>query len=235
MLFFFLSLSCEYIQTNGLKGEALRQKLKKEYYAHTVFSYNTARVYMYNDVDCTDGQMFLMYSGTTYPWKCGRTEKPSATDINCEHSVPQSFFDKKTPMVSDIHHLYPSASKINSARSDYPFEEVDYSECMKFCRDLECSKTRPSNPDDYSCLTYSSSFMPRVEDRGQIARGILYFFTMYDNYRLSDVGKLNTFLKWNREHPPTQQEITRNDRINQTQGNRNPYVDDYTLADQAWA
>ncbi|KAH0785765.1 secreted nuclease [Histomonas meleagridis] len=234
MFAFFLCIINKHIPTNGLKGESLRQKLKREYSAHTAFSYKTARVYMYNDIDCTDGQMFLMYSGTTYPWKCGRTTLPSGS-VNCEHSVPQSFFNKEKPMVSDIHHLYPSASKINNARSNYPFVEVDYSECKKFCRDMDCTTSMPSNPDEYSCLVNGNKFMPRLEDRGELARGILYFYTMYDSYDMSRVGDLQTFLKWNREHPPTQREITRNDRINQTQGNRNPYVDDYTLADQAWA
>ncbi|KAH0792278.1 secreted nuclease [Histomonas meleagridis] len=234
MFAFLLCIINRPYATNGLTGSALRAELKKKYASHTAYSYDTARVYMYNDVDCTDGEMFLMYSGTTYPWTCGKSSKPSATYVNCEHSVPQSFFNEKKPMVSDLHHLYPSAAKINNARSNYPFAEVDYSQCKKFCRDMECTTSVPSNPDEYSCLINGNKFMPRLADRGQLARGILYFYTMYDSYDISRVGDLNTFLKWNREHPPTDQELTRNDRINKTQGNRNPYVDDYTLADQAW-
>ena len=213
----------------------LREKLKLQYKDHKVYTYNTARVYMYNNVDCTDNQLFLIYSGTTYPWTCGRTSKPSPRDVNAEHSVPQSFFDKKVPMVSDLHHIYPASSNINGARSDFMYTEVDYSQCKKFCHDLTCTKTKPtSNFDDYSCLTNSNEFMPRKADRGQVARGLFYFFTVYDKYDISMVGSVSLLKRWNKQFPPTEQEKTRNDRLNQTQGNRNPYVDDYTLVDKAF-
>ena len=217
-------------------SNSVKDKLKREYSAHKVYSYNTARVYMYNDVDCTDNQMFLIYSGTTYPWTCGRTNKPSSTAINAEHSVPQSFFGKKSPMVSDLHHIYPASAKINSIRSNFRYTEVDYSQCKKFCRDMNCQTERPSsNIDDYSCLTVDNEFMPRKADRGQVARGVLYFYTIYDSYDITRVGSVSLFRRWNTQFPPNAQEKTRNDRLNKTQGNRNPYVDDYTLVDQAFA
>lgn len=218
-----------------VRSNEIREHLKNLYSTHKVYSYGTARVYMYNNVDCTDNQLFLMYSGTTYPWTCGRTSKPSPRDINAEHSVPQSLFDKQIPMVSDLHHIYPAATKVNGARSSFRFTEVDYSECNMFCRDLSCTKKKPqSNFEDYSCLTKSNEFMPRESDRGEIARGIFYFFTVYDSYDISRVGPQSLFKKWNNQYPPSEREKTRNDRLNLTQGNRNPYVDDYSLVDKAF-
>lgn len=37
-------------------------------------------------------------------------------ELNCEHVVPQSYFGKKEPMRSDLHHLYACDEQDNSAR-----------------------------------------------------------------------------------------------------------------------
>ena len=217
-----------------VNGETTKARLKRLYSDHKSFSYKQARIHMYNTIDCSNNQIRLIYGGNTYSWKCGQTSIPSANYVNAEHTVPQSTFDEKTPMVSDLHHLFSAPSKLNNKRSNYPFAQVDYSKCKSFCKDNECTTTVPSNPDDYSCLIEGNKWMPRKEDRGQIARAVLYFYTMYTDYDMSDVGDLSTFKTWNKQYPPSQLEKTRNELINQTQGNRNPYIDDYTLVDEAF-
>lgn len=215
--------------------ETVREQLRRMYGQHHVFDYTEARRIMYNDVDCVNGKMNLVYGGSTIEWRCGGTEIPSSTIVNAEHTVPQSLFDKKPPMVSDLNHLFAAPSKLNNIRSNYPFVEMDYDSCSQFCHENSCSFTKPSNPDDYSCLGKDQkSFMPIKSGRGQVARAVLYFMTMYDEVDMSHVGKLETFKQWNHQFPPTQQEIDRNNAINQTQGNRNPYIDDYTLVDKAF-
>ena len=47
-------------------------------------------------------------------------QKGAAT-MNCEHVVPQSLFDKKEPMRSDLHHLYACNIQENSNRGDTPY------------------------------------------------------------------------------------------------------------------
>ena len=37
-------------------------------------------------------------------------------ELNCEHTVPQSYFDKREPMRSDLHHLYSCDFQDNSRR-----------------------------------------------------------------------------------------------------------------------
>jgi endonuclease I len=39
-------------------------------------------------------------------------------------------------------------------------------------------------------------------------------------------------MEWNRRDPPDAAEKRRNELISQFQGNRNPYVDDYTLVEK---
>lgn len=213
--------------------ETVRERLKRLYKDHHTYSYSQARVFMYNEVDCEEDEINLIYSGSSYSWKCHQTKKPSATDVNAEHIVPQSTFKSKTPMVSDLHHLLPASAKLNNVRSNYNFTEVDYSQCKQFCRGMTCSTTKPSDPDSYSCLTNNKKWMPLKLDRGRVARAVLYFYTMYDEYPMS-VGELSLFKKWNNLYLPSDYEKLRNDRINTTQGNRNPYIDDPTLVDQAF-
>jgi len=44
-----------------------------------------------------------------------------AATMNCEHVVPQSFFDEREPMRSDLHHLYACDIQENSARGATPY------------------------------------------------------------------------------------------------------------------
>ena len=219
----------------GSCDAAFRQQLKDKYRKHKTMSYKNARIEMYNNVDCENNQIHLIYGGNTYSWTCGGSGIPSSTVVNAEHIVPQSFFNKKAPMVCDMHHLFSSPSKLNNRRSNYPFKEMEYSQCAEFCKDNTCSSSYPANPEEYSCLGKDKkSWMPRAADKGEVARAVLYFFTMYDMVDMDKVGSLETFKQWNRDYPPSAREKARNEQVNISQGNRNPYIDDYTLVDQAW-
>lgn len=215
-------------------GETVKERLKRLYGDHTVYSYKDARPILYNTVDCENNKIWLEYSSTRYDWQCGGSNIPSLTIVNAEHTVPQSLFDSKTPMVSDFHHLFASPTKLNSARSNFAFDEFDYSKCSKWCQGEDCQTTKPSGSmDDWDCVS-NNKWMPRAADRGRIARAVFYFYTIYPQYSINDVGTVDIFKKWNSQFPPDDREKTRNDKINQTQHNRNPYVDDPSLVNQAW-
>lgn len=214
--------------------DVTKQELKLKYKDHKVVSYSATRLMMYNQVDCENNKLYLIYGGEPYNWRCGQTKMPPLNDINAEHTVPQSFFHKAQPMVTDLHHLISAPHVLNEVRSNYKFNEFSYDRCAKFCKGLTCQTSRPSNPDDYSCLSTDKVWMPRKADRGQVARMVLYFFTMYDDYPITLVGDLKTFLKWNNQYPPSSREITRNNILNKTQGNRNPFIDHPEWADQVW-
>lgn len=204
---------------------------------------------MYNELDCYENKIHLMYGSNTYDWNCHTVSGliPNGNDVNAEHIVPQSLFNKKEPMVSDLHHLGSCASKANNIRSNHPFTEVtkeQMTKCSQWCKGFACTKTQPTDDlETYSCLYNKNTFMPVARDRGIIARAVLYFYTVYDQYyteemkqtgSIPSVGNISLFLKWNREFPPTNYEHERNEKINMTQGNRNPYVDNYMIADKAW-
>lgn len=226
---------CFYSLTGHAKPqESVKDRLRRLYKDHTVWSYSDARTHMYNEVDCSGNQIRLLYGGNYYDWTCGGSTKPDSTYVNAEHVVPQSLFDSKTPMVSDLNHLYASPAKLNNVRSNYPYAEVSYDDCAQWCIDFACSTTRPSNPDDYSCLSKAKTWMPRKDDRGIVARAVFYFFTMYDGIDIGVVGSVDTFKKWNAAYLPGEWERGRNERMNKTMGNRNPYIDDPSLAEQVF-
>ena len=63
-----------------------------------------------------------------------------------------------------------------------------------------------------------------------IARSIFYMHSQYG--APVDKDMLLELKRWNRQDPPSNQEMIRNNRIEELQGNRNPYIDNPTLAEQ---
>ena len=244
----FLSFQMLFLVLGFVAADAeYRARLKALYRDHTSFSYEAAREIMYNEVDCYDDQIYLLYGNNTFTnWKChfANSRNPDSNYVNAEHVVPQSTFNEKLPMRSDLHHLISSDSKGNNCRSNYNFGEIaDMGQCTKWCKNWACGSSKPSSDiETYSCLFNDGGlrFMPVARERGVVARAVLYFYTVYDEYFTdtatgqTGAGPISLFLKWNQMYPPTQAERERNDRINMTQGNRNPYVDNPALANKAW-
>lgn len=219
--------------------KALRDELKSLYRDHRTYSYDLSRNVMYNELECFSNYLHLIYQSTSYYHKCHTQIKPNGNEVNAEHIVPQSYFGKALPMVSDLHHIRGSGASSNSARSNYGFAEDSYSKCTRYCDGDSCWKGTPPQPQDkYGCVLPGPMFMPPARDRGIIARAVLYFATVYDEYYSiidSRMSGFQTLLKWNAEHPPLWEERQRNEKLNITQGNRNPYIDDPSLADRAFS
>jgi len=229
---------------SNLSGEELFQYLHKVTNQAKTHSYNQAKDYMYGTADnfLCDGSkngILTFYSqicsfgtsssGNSYKEK-GDQNNDGVVDtyINAEHLWPQSFFGKQTPMVSDLHHLQSTFGTPNNRRSNYKFCEVTGN--VKY-------STSAGSKLGGGC------YEPADAVKGNVARSILYFVTRYYdrnikqnmNYKDFWTNDIDMFLKWNRQDPPDQREMDRNGLIEQFQGNRNPYVDDYTLADKVGA
>lgn len=221
----------------GLTGQGLRDWLKVNYYdgQHTTLGYSTARGYMYGYIDNTNNQLTCVYGGFQVSWNYGNTGTNPAP-LNCEHTVPQSFFGSAEPMRSDIHHLFPTLGNWNSTRSNYPFADIDDNVTSKWMR-LDQSQTSipGSLIDEYS--EYANlEFEPREDHKGDCARAIFYFYTMYPTQAgsIGSVGDINTLYQWHLQDPPDADEVIRNDDIETYQGNRNPFVDHPDWVADAW-
>lgn len=227
----------------GLEGQSLRTWLKSNWHSpyHNDLGYSQARIAMFGTIDNEGGQVEGVYTGYTQA-----AEAVSFLDpINTEHTVPQSFFDGASPMKSDLHHLFPTHMQANSDRGNLPFGEVPdnqtddwyYSNGSNY---ISTGNTPGSNIDDYSERDVNVAFEPREEQKGNTARAIFYFYTMYPNELepgsddINDAGDLATLYEWHVMDPPDAQEIERDEQIQAEQGNYNPYVRMPELVAPAW-
>jgi len=148
---------------------------------------------------------------------------PNGNVINTEHTWPQSKFTGKYPkemQKSDVHHLFPTDTKQNSLRGNYPFGEV-----------VGASKTNcePSRFGDASNSNLKV-FEPPAAHKGHVARALFYFSTRYEI--AITPAEEEILKKWDAEHPVDAEEMQRNDEIYKVQGNRNPFIDFPELAKQ---
>ncbi|KAL0214228.1 hypothetical protein P9112_006412 [Eukaryota sp. TZLM1-RC] len=201
-----------------------RRQLKDKYHSkHKTLGYKLARQYMYNYIDNFDNTVECVYGGGVFPFK--PTNGTDIKNINCEHTIPQSFFKKKNPYVSDLHHLFPSYPQFNSIRSNFPFKNLSIAETDKWMIDTEVTKQVPqSHIQEYSRGT-NGGFTPRDQHKGPLARSILYFFTMYpEACKIEQVADVKLLLAWHHQFPPLRGEKLRNERIQYVQDSINPFV-----------
>ncbi len=195
----------------NLSGQALEKALYEHYEPHTNLGYDTARDRMFNQVDVFDGEIECYYTSRKVTPDGSRT--PGG--FNTEHSWPQSQLSSAAAK-ADIHHLFPTDSNANSGRSSYDFGITDEPDDT-YCYNNICSERGPSN------VSGGTIFEVRPERRGDIARAHFYMAVIYK----MDIGSTEeTLLRtWNTEDPVDDMEKERNNRIEQYQGNRNPFVD----------
>ncbi len=141
--------------------------------------------------------------------------------LNLEHLWPQISFHRLLPMLVDLHCLLPVSFYVNEVRGNLPFGEV---------------KGKPTYSNSGGTKMGEGVFEPPDAYKGRIARAMLYFYTRYYDQKIEgfDVyfgSRIEMFLRWNREHPPDAEELRRNDLVEEIQHNRNPFVDDFRLAD----
>lgn len=225
-----------YNGTENLTGTDLKEALHEIINAHVDFSYSDAKYILnYADEDPNNTsnliQLYTNRSVSKDSWGTG------ANETNREHVWAKSHgaFADIRPMDGDAHNLHAADASTNVTRSNYDFDNVE-------------GGTYIEEADAY----YNSSartFEPADRDKGAIARTIFYMAIRYEgtNGELDlkvvdkiDVspapehGKLSTLLEWNKQFPPTDFEKRRNERVFQSQRNRNPFIDNPTFADYIW-
>ena len=236
MLFVAIACFAQPAPPSNLQLEPLRVWLKQNWYDGDFndLGYNGAREQMYGFVDNSGGQIECIYTG--FQQAGGFITFPNP--INTEHIVPQSLYGSVSPMRSDIHNIRPCHGSANSARGNRPFGEVagsiNYYGVDNGGNYLATSSA-PSNADDFSKGTILE-WEPREEYKGDVARQVFYFFTMYPTQAgsISVVGDLNELYQWHLNDPVSAEEITRNNRAETAQGNRNPYIDYPEAVFNAW-
>jgi endonuclease I len=163
--------------------------------------------------------------------------------IDTEHTWPQS----KGAVVnakSDMHHLYATRREVNSARGSFPFAEIPDIHTDQWFRKTQILSSIPSSHiDEYSEKDVngnSSFFEPREDHKGNVARAMFYFYTMYEQEANSADPNFfpiqkDVLLEWHRYDPVDSLESVRTGLIAGYQdGRTNPYVLDSSLVQRAY-
>lgn len=222
----------------GLQGQELIQYLINNYKTSNVLSYNGARDAMYGYIDNENGSVQCIY--TEYTVDNVPSDNPRAylyeNGIDCEHLFPQSMYEGTSPMKSDIHHLRPCKSNVNSSRGNKPYNESNDNQTQTWYW-LEYQQSNPPNQnrDKYS-ESASGVFEPREEVKGDIARAIFYFYTMYSNVADDNFfeEQKDILYDWHQDDPINQLEVNRTWDIADYQDYPNPFIVDETLIQRCY-
>ena len=170
-----------------------------------------------------------------------------------EHSMPKSWFGGGTDVgpSTDLYHLYPVDSYMNSVRNNHPYGENNGE---KFTSSGGYSKLGVCTYDGYT----GTCFEPNDEWKGDFARTYFYMVTCYeeslpswyadnaDSYEGAKATfdgntypglsswQLSMLLKWSRQDPVDSIEIARNEAVCAIQHNRNPFIDYPGLEEYIW-
>ena len=236
------SLISQTIIGPGLTKENLFNHLSANYKTNTTLGYNQARDVMYSIIDLKDDNtlkgIYTNYTITIDPSQDPRPQT-NAQNMNCEHSWPQSMGAGSEPQKSDLHHLYPCRGNVNSSRGNKPYAEIDDNETDKWWR-FDYYETSIPNQyiDEFSEVDNDiGEFEPREDVKGNIARGMFYFYTIYSDdadHNFFEQQKDFLFL-WHKQDPVDEVELTRTYAIANYQDDiPNPFVTDSTLVRRIW-
>ncbi|MCZ7604053.1 MAG: endonuclease [Melioribacteraceae bacterium] len=215
-----------YDGTSGLTGQALKLKLHSIINNHHKLTY----AQVWSSLEITDedplntNNVILFYTGRSQD-KDLKDQGSGEDTWNREHVWPKShgFPNESDTAYTDIHHLRPADRSVNSSRGDKDFDNG--------------GSPHVEAPDTY---TDSDSWEPRDEIKGDVARMMFYMDVRYENSGSLDLelvdytgtssgtpnlGKYSTLLAWHFADPVDAAEQTRNEKVYNIQGNRNPFID----------
>lgn len=164
---------------------------------------------------------------------------------------------------SDLYHIRPCNSMVNTARGDAPYVDFDHADFQRYKSSVvEIGDSGPyklkiygANEVSPGVYEYAHYVEPDDSFKGDIARIVAYLFMHYNtnsktpsSYKymtgglvlnkvigFSTVAKAKTILKeWNELDPVSEVEKRRNHTVQQIQGNRNPFVDYPELIDKVF-
>lgn len=231
-------------------GDDLLEELVDAYKPIEVLNYGEARDLMYGTIYKVNDSVSCVYSGhrlylpdgvdpSTHLYMNGDSD-----GINAEHTYPRSKGaaeeDGNGKGFSDMHHLFPTRAAVNSARSNFPFGDVNDDQTTSwYYLDQTQSNTPSANIDAYS-ERINGLFEPKEAHKGNVARAILYFFTMYKDAAIDAdpdffESQRETLLEWHQLDPVDENEWDRTYMIAAYQNDKpNPFVLDSTLAARAY-
>ena len=232
----------------GLVGENLVQAIQDNYTPAQLLTETQVKDTLYAKVFIQGDSVHCIYSDLAHDLPSGVDPSQwiyeSGTEVNSmnlEHGWPQAKgASEGKPGNRNMHHLFPSRTAINGDRGDLPFGEIADNTTQKWYHmGIETSMKPTSNIDVYSEFK-TGLFEPREAVKGDIARAMFYFWTIYRDDAVQadplffDLMKDNLCL-WHEEDPADSFEVLRTQRIASYQdGKENPFIIDCSLAKRAY-
>ena len=213
--------------------------LQDNYTTNNVLSYDSARDVLYGNIDNDNGSVSCIYTNFSVHNVPVNSPRPTVHSggLDCEHLWPQSMYEGSSPMKSDMHHIRPCKSNVNSSRGNKPFNEInDYQTDNWYWLSNNSSSIPSNNIDEYS-ESKSGNFEPREDRKGDIARAIFYFYTIYNNVADDNFFQIqkNILYQWHVQDQVDSNELQRTWTIASYQNNiPNPFIVDPSLVERAY-
>ncbi|MEX0686421.1 MAG: endonuclease [Balneolales bacterium] len=230
---------------SSLSGDQLLDSLQANYKPEAVLRYNATRDLMFSQIYNENGKVICIYTGDTLIIDPG-TDSPRTFAYyqgwSTEHIYPQSKGASVGKARSDLHHLYPVRSDVNSSRSNYPFTFMEDKEVTRWWKYNHSSDSIPEGSLSAWSKTKSSPapslFEVRDGSKGNAARAMFYFYTVYRDKANSDyfINQMEVLLKYHDLDPIDYHEFKRTVLIADVQdGKVNPFIIDTTLVRRAFS
>lgn len=232
----------------GLEGEDLVQALQDNYTPAVLLTESQVKDTLYAKVFIQGDSVHCIYSELAHDLPPGVDPSQwiyengtEVNSMNLEHGWPQSKgADTDKPGGRNMHHLFPSRTAINGDRGDLPFGDIADNTTQKWYHlGIETSIKPTANIDFYSEYK-AGAFEPREGAKGDIARAMFYFWTIYRDDAVQadplffDLMKDDLCL-WHEEDPADTFELLRTQRIATYQdGKANPFILDCSLVKRAY-
>ena len=224
-----------------LTGEPLIQSVREAYRPAFVLDFSNARDTLFGRIYAHNDTLTCVYSGhqlyldptadpTSWAYQNG-----ALWGINTEHTWPRAKGADNGAPRADMHHLHPTRIAVNAARGNDPFAEIDDAQTDQWFYLTMVQSTTPMENIDLYSEKITGYFEPREDHKGNVARAMLYFYTVYRQE--ADAADPNffevqrvTFCQWHYQDPVDQLEWERTWQIATYQdGKPNPFVLDCTL------
>jgi endonuclease I len=232
----------------GLSGENLVQAIQDNYTPTLLLNETQVKDTLYAKVFINNDSVHCIYTDLAHDLPPGVDPSQwiyeNGTEINSmnlEHGWPQAKgAESGKPGNRNMHHLFPSRTAVNGDRGDLPFNEIADNTTQKWYHlGIETSVKPSSNIDLFSEFK-AGVFEPREAVKGDIARAMFYFWTIYRDDAVQadplffDLMKDNLCL-WHEEDPVDTFELIRTQRIASYQdGKENPFILDCSLVKRAY-
>jgi len=206
-----------------LDGQDLLEAVQDNFTAASILSFSASRDSLFGRVYQEGDSLYCVYTDWSVYMPPGADPTQAAfqdgAGINTEHAWPRANGADLDPARADMHHLFPTRVDVNGDRGNLPFGEIsDVLTDRWYYLDQQSSSVPASNRAAYSEYRQNVAFEPREAFKGNIARAMMYFYTIYRDEAVAAAPEFfnqqrTTLCQWHAQDPVDAIEWERTYRI----------------------